>query len=418
MTANHCVLQNGNLINTNNSTFEFLWFSPTCTPTTNTTTTLLFNGATIRSRWEQSDFALLELNQAISATANLNFLGWSRSTTPPNASVGIHHPMGDIMKISVENNPASIGQIRTFPNTAWRVVWDQGTVEGGSSGSPLFDNANHKVVGQLFSNTQPTSTPCNQATGGTNYGRFDIAWTGGGTNDTRLSNWLDPLGTNAITTNTTNVSALPNSITPTGNVIGNYTVNGGATQYSITNDTYQNLYVPRNSLVSIVFTITNQTFPINKWSFENNTAYGLNFTAGFQSSIYGYGNVVKNIYLDAGNDCGTLRKTYTFNVVSIGGFGRVAINPNPAKEILNVTIKKETNISANVNNRQSNKTTLSGKTNFVISEINTNQILKRWSFNEAKLMNYNLDIRGFKAGVYILITERNGETLTNKVIIQ
>jgi hypothetical protein len=176
--------------------------------------------------------------------------------------------------------------------------------------------------------------------------------------------------------------------------------------------------VPRNSLVSIVFTITNQTFPINKWSFENNTAYGLNFTAGFQSSIYGYGNVVKNIYLDAGNDCGTLRKTYTFNVVSIGGFGRVAINPNPAKEILNVTIKKETNISANVNNRQSNKTTLSGKTNFVISEINTNQILKRWSFNEAKLMNYNLDIRGFKAGVYILITERNGETLTNKVIIQ
>ncbi len=212
LTANHCVFQNGSLINTNNSTFEFLWFSPTCSPTTNTTATLLFNGATLRSRWEQSDFALLELNQTISTTVNLNFLGWSRSTTPPNASVGIHHPMGDIMKISIENNLASIGQVRTFPNTAWRVVWDQGTVEGGSSGSPLFDNVNHRVVGQLFSNTQPTSPPCNQLTGGTNYGRFDISWTGGGTNDTRLSNWLDPTGSDALTTNTTNTSNLADPI--------------------------------------------------------------------------------------------------------------------------------------------------------------------------------------------------------------
>lgn len=28
LTANHCIEQNGNVINTNNSTFEFLWFSP------------------------------------------------------------------------------------------------------------------------------------------------------------------------------------------------------------------------------------------------------------------------------------------------------------------------------------------------------------------------------------------------------
>lgn len=211
LTANHCIFQNGNLINTNNSTFEFLWFSSACTPTTNTTSTLLFNGAVIRARWEQSDFALLELNQTIPTNANLTLLGWSRSTTPPSSSVGIHHPLGDIMKISIENNPASIGNVRTFANTAWRVVWDQGTAEGGSSGSPLFD-INHRVVGQLFSNTQPSSPPCNQPTGGTNYGRFDISWAGGGTNSTRLSNWLDPSNSGVMTTNTTNVSALFQSI--------------------------------------------------------------------------------------------------------------------------------------------------------------------------------------------------------------
>lgn len=208
LTANHCVFQNGNLINTNNSTFEFLWYSPTCNPTTNTSSTVLFNGATIRARWEQSDFALLELNQIIPQNSTLTLLGWSRSSTPPSSSVGIHHPMGDIMKISIENNPASIGSVRTFPNTAWRVLWDQGAVEGGSSGSPLFDMIDHKVVGQLFSNTQPTSPPCNQQSGGTNYGRFDVSWDGGGTNDTRLSNWLDPTGSNMIATNTTDVSVL------------------------------------------------------------------------------------------------------------------------------------------------------------------------------------------------------------------
>lgn len=233
LTANHCVFQNGSVINTNNSTFEFLWFSPTCSPTTNTPSTLLFNGATIRSRWEQSDFALLELNQSISSTSNLVFLGWSRSSSPPNSSVGIHHPRGDIMKISVENSLASIGNIGAFSNTAWRVVYDQGAVETGSSGSPLFDMNTHKVVGQAFSNTQPTSPPCNQQSGGTNYGRFDLSWTGGGTNTTRLSNWLDPGNTGAVTMNTTNVANLiPTPATGLA-MSGNWILCSGTSQYSV-----------------------------------------------------------------------------------------------------------------------------------------------------------------------------------------
>ena len=205
---------------------------------------------------------------------------------------------------------------------------------------------------------------------------------------------------------------------PSGNVIGHYTVNGGTTQYSITNDTYQNLYVTRNSWVSIVFSITTQTFPINTWSFGNITANGLNFTAGFQSSIYGYGSVNKTVYLDAGNICGTIRRTYTFNVVSIGGFGRVAVSPNPTKDILNVNITKEINNSNDVVRKVTNKTILSGKINFKLADINTNQVLKRWTLNESKTINYNLDIRGLKAGVYILTAERNGESSTTKVIVQ
>jgi hypothetical protein len=205
---------------------------------------------------------------------------------------------------------------------------------------------------------------------------------------------------------------------PSGNIIGHYTVNGGTTQYSITNDTYQNLYVPRNTWVSIVFSITTQTFPINTWTFGNITANGLNFTAGFQSSPFGYGSVNKTVYLDAGNICGTIRKTYTFNVVSIGGFGRIAVSPNPTKDVLNVSIIKEVKTQENANNDEILKAKQNGKTNFAIADINSNQILKRWTFNESKNLIYNLDIRGLKAGVYILTAERNGETTTTKVIIQ
>jgi len=38
-----------------------------------------------------------------------------------------------------------------------------------------------------------SDNPCHcQQTPIGEYGRFDISWNGGGTNDTRLSNWLDP----------------------------------------------------------------------------------------------------------------------------------------------------------------------------------------------------------------------------------
>lgn len=236
LTANHCVVDaNGNTINQNSTTFEFLWFSPTCTPTSNTTATLLFNGATIRARWEQTDFALLELNQTIPTNANLNFLGWSRSTNTPVSSVGIHHPMGDIMKIAHDYNPAVIGNVRTYLSTAWRVVWDDGASEGGASGSPLFDIATHRVIGQLFSNTQNYNPPCNLAVGGTNYGRFDLSWTGGGTSSTRLSDWLDPSNSAAFVTNTTNISNLIPSI-GTLEIIGNESVCTGTKTYTLYNN--------------------------------------------------------------------------------------------------------------------------------------------------------------------------------------
>lgn len=183
LTAWH--VQNGR--NPSNWTFLFRWWSSTCTPNTNTSQSILFNGATLLSTYEPTDFCLVRLNQTPTQSLNLSFLGWNRQNVVPTSTTGIHHPEGDQMKICFDTDPPTIGNVRLNPNTAWRTVWKSGTTEHGSSGSPLFDQ-NHRVVGQDFSGSQPTYPPCNQQTGGNNYGRFDLSWTGGGTNATRLSN--------------------------------------------------------------------------------------------------------------------------------------------------------------------------------------------------------------------------------------
>mgnify|MGYP000861796849 CR=1 FL=1 len=64
------------------------------------------------------------------------------------SSTFIHHPAGDIKKISMDNDPATIhtqtvnwgGVFGTSPaNTHWRVIPDVGIYQPGSSGCPLFD---------------------------------------------------------------------------------------------------------------------------------------------------------------------------------------------------------------------------------------------------------------------------------------
>lgn len=218
--------------NPSNWVFIFNWWSSTCTPNTNTSQSLLFNGATLRSTYEPTDCSLIELNQTPTSNLNLSFLGWNRQNTIPTSTIGIHHPKGDQMKISFDSHPATLGNVRTNSNTAWRVLWTLGTSEEGSSGSPLFDQ-NHYVIGVAYAGTQPSYPPCNQQTGGNNYGRFDLSWTGGGTNATRLSNWLDPGNSGAVVTNTKMISALTPRSGPTLSISGAALFCTGSSTYTL-----------------------------------------------------------------------------------------------------------------------------------------------------------------------------------------
>jgi hypothetical protein len=232
LTAFHCIdvgpnpgspVQDGvlNGVETNNAqnwSFRFRWKKSTCGGST-ATGYITYDHATFRAAWQATDFALMELvGQVINTNGQLSLLGWDRTGSAPASGMGIHHPNGDLMKILLDNQSLSKysnaitwngGAAPSSPaNTHWYSVPDAGAFEGGSSGSPLFDG-NKRVVGQLHGGyfyCPPSSIAY--------YGRLDTSWTGGGTNTTRLSNWLNPSGGSATTLNTIKTPSLSGSTTP------------------------------------------------------------------------------------------------------------------------------------------------------------------------------------------------------------
>lgn len=183
LTANHCL--GGNI---NNWMFYFNHQSTTCGGN-NGPTNQSVSGAVLRASNSGSDVALLELNQAPPESFNVYYNGWDRTGNIPTSQTGIHHPAGDVKKITHDFDAAT--QSVNAGSQNWYINnWEQGTTEGGSSGSPLFDQ-NGRVIGQLYGGVASCSNP-----GGFDYyGRFDVSWNGSSASN-RLSDWLDPIGSN------------------------------------------------------------------------------------------------------------------------------------------------------------------------------------------------------------------------------
>jgi hypothetical protein len=165
-----------------------------------------------------SDFVLLELNNPIPAGVNPFFAGWNVVNQSSASGVSIHHPAGSEKKISTYTSSLSNsgwGQIGTH----WRVIWSattngHGVTEGGSSGSPIFDN-NKRIVGTLTGGASCcTVNGCGQQTGPNApdfYGKMSHHWTGNpNTAAQKLKVWLDPANTN--------VNVLDGSYTPCSSI--------------------------------------------------------------------------------------------------------------------------------------------------------------------------------------------------------
>ncbi len=208
LTAHHCQLI-GNNPDFALWRFDFDYEGPNCqTPLNEPTPNSVLGSERISYRAE-TDFMLLKLNP-IPLNYSVYFNGWNRDdteTTIPPGSVYIHHPQGDIKKISVDNDASIIhpsplvwgGIFGTSPaNSHWKSVTDIGLFQPGSSGSPIMDS-NKRIMGQLHGGSTAMGNEC-QVTGAY-FGRFNISWSQGNVPGTRLKEWLDPSNTGAITQN-------------------------------------------------------------------------------------------------------------------------------------------------------------------------------------------------------------------------
>ena len=188
LTANHCSPQS-----MSSAVFRFNYDSPICgsqsaSNSQNATSNDLINGSTFKARNPNSDFGLILLNTTPPDSYNVYYAGWNNSGDVPVTTVGIHHPRGDVKKISFDDNsPVSGNMASAVSNAEWKILaWDRNTTtEGGSSGSGLWDE-NHLIVGQLHGGQATCSNSVNDF-----YGKFAVSWDGNGATN-RLRDWLDP----------------------------------------------------------------------------------------------------------------------------------------------------------------------------------------------------------------------------------
>ncbi len=158
---------------------------------------LFSTGAVWRAASEDSDFTLVELDQAPPPAAGVYFAGWNRATGDFPSVATIHHPSGGEKRITLGDHATATtsygGQVSPGDGSHLHAFWTLGVTEPGSSGSPLFD-PQHRVVGQLHGGP----SFCGGSDLSDYYGRFSVSWQGAGSNTTRLSTWLDRLGTGAV----------------------------------------------------------------------------------------------------------------------------------------------------------------------------------------------------------------------------
>ncbi|MEX0899447.1 MAG: trypsin-like peptidase domain-containing protein [Gammaproteobacteria bacterium] len=173
-TANHCIESDAEA-----QTMTFYWHFERATcggaaPTggyvsANTTT----GGADLLATAAANDMVLLLLSQTPAPDSLLS--GWNANTPQRSGAVtSIHHPAGDLKKYA-DGTLTDFTEYSSGTHTAngshLRVLWGDGTTEGGSSGAGLFNGA-YEFIGTLHGG----GASCSAQTEPDWYGRLDQAY--------------------------------------------------------------------------------------------------------------------------------------------------------------------------------------------------------------------------------------------------
>lgn len=189
LTAAHCVDDDENA---QKSIYFFNYESIILGQDGNKEQTLV--GSQVMATKPGMDFTLLKLSEAVPSSYRPYYSGWDRNDENLEFAVAIHHPQGDVKKIS--KTFSKVIAYATFHNTElnfdkeshWEIErWNVGVSEGGSSGSPLF-NENHRIIGDLTGGAAKCENPT-----GDSYQMFSLAWNSSDAYGQQLKHWLDPL---------------------------------------------------------------------------------------------------------------------------------------------------------------------------------------------------------------------------------
>ncbi len=192
LTASHCI-NTENIANT--ALFYFTYESPYCNGPDGSNAHSV-SGATIRATSENMDFTLLELLDVLPVNFHPYYAGWDNTATVPSSSYTIHHPQGDVKKVSFETDPLTITSFgKDFDrNKHWLVRdWESGTTEAGSSGAGIFDSRN-LLRGSLTGGEADCANSVNDY-----FQMFSHDWKDYPAPENQLAYWLDPLNLKVTT---------------------------------------------------------------------------------------------------------------------------------------------------------------------------------------------------------------------------
>lgn len=180
ISANHCISSQ-----TVASTLVTYWLyrASSCNSgSLNAGTQQLPGGAALLYANAGMDTSFMRLNN--SPPAGTTLAGWDATLPALGVAIsGIHHPSGDLQKISfgtlqnyeICSTDGAYYTCTTAPAATagyYSIVWNSGITEGGSSGSGIFLGNSHYLIGTLYGG----ESSCAMPHAADDYARFDLVY--------------------------------------------------------------------------------------------------------------------------------------------------------------------------------------------------------------------------------------------------
>ena len=247
-----------------------------------------------------SDFSLLEATSNIPSGYNVYYNGWNAQSAASPSGVGIHHPNGDRKKISTYTTSLESTQWGSASGSHWRVYWSgtpngHGVTEGGSSGSPIFDNQG-RIVGTLTGGGSycfqvPNPSP-------DQYGKMSYHWQSNPGDD--LKDFLDPNNTGQLTLSGTYAPCAPPNTDDAG-ISSIESPEGSICDNSITPVVTLTNY-GGNNLVSVVINYNVDGTGTQQFNWSGNLATNQTETVTLPTMTVGAGNHTFNVFTSSPNN--------------------------------------------------------------------------------------------------------------------